>query len=96
MVAGAMSQELADGKCTSGPPEKADVDRWVLPKEQQGMPQELGLFAFETRTAFDWTPALRVRCPSGDFWAQLARRKDKRGVDPMDKEHPLLMLRVEK
>jgi len=96
VVAAATAQDLADGKCVSRPPDAGDIGRWVMPKEQQGMPQELGLYAFETRTAFDWVPALRVRCPTGELWAQMARRKDRREKDPLDKEHPLRMLRVER
>ncbi|MSP63853.1 MAG: hypothetical protein EXR72_26605 [Myxococcales bacterium] len=84
------AQELADGKCVSGAPGREDIGKWVIPKEKEGMPQELGLFVFNLRTALTWVPALRAHCPSGDFWIQLAQRKKS---DP-SLDQPLLVLRV--
>jgi hypothetical protein len=90
---GPWHEELADGKCTTAPPDKDDIGRGVLPKERKEMPQELGMWVFETRTQVHWAPAFRVRCPSGEsFWVQMAQRKRT----DASSEAPLKIVRVAK
>ena len=87
-------QELADGKCISGPPGKDDIGKGMIPKERKEMPQELGMWVFELRTSVNWAPAFRVSCPkTGGFWVQLSQRK--KDVATGD-DSPLKVVRIGK
>jgi hypothetical protein len=91
----AWRDELADGKCKTAAPDADDVrgGRGVIPKERKEMGQDLGAWVFDLRTAINWAPAFRVRCPSGSsFWIELAQRKR---ADPAV-EQPLKILQVAK
>ena len=89
------AEELASGKCVSGPPSKDDLGRGVVPKEDpKKMNQDVGAFVFNLRTMVNWSPVFRVNCPKGGttFWVQLAQRKK---TDPAQ-EPPLRIVRIMK